>query len=70
MKQENRNNFSCARARARVVKLSLSLTKHLAMKTWRYSSTHSLTSALDGGKRSASRTGRFTPGNDHPVPTG
>jgi hypothetical protein len=28
---------------------------------WRYSSTHSLTSALDGGKRSASRPGRFTP---------
>jgi hypothetical protein len=28
---------------------------------WRYSSTHSLTSALDGGKWSASRTGRFTP---------
>jgi hypothetical protein len=28
---------------------------------WRYSSTHSLTSALDGGEWSASRTGRFTP---------
>jgi hypothetical protein len=28
---------------------------------WRYSSTHSLTSALDGGELSASRTGRFTP---------
>jgi len=26
-----------------------------------YSSTHSLTSALDGGKWSASRPGRFTP---------
>jgi hypothetical protein len=26
-----------------------------------YSSTHSLTSALDGGEWSASRTGRFTP---------
>jgi hypothetical protein len=28
---------------------------------WRYSSTHSLTSAPDGGKWSASRPGRFTP---------
>jgi hypothetical protein len=28
---------------------------------WRYSSTHSLTSALHGGEWSASRTGRFTP---------
>jgi hypothetical protein len=26
-----------------------------------YSSTHSLTSALDGGEWSASRSGRFTP---------
>jgi hypothetical protein len=28
---------------------------------WRYSSTHSLISALDGGEWSASRSGRFTP---------
>jgi hypothetical protein len=28
---------------------------------WRYRSTHSLTSALDGGELSASRPGRFTP---------
>jgi hypothetical protein len=28
---------------------------------WRYSSTHSLTSALDGSEWSASRPGRFTP---------
>jgi hypothetical protein len=28
---------------------------------WRYSSTHPLTSALDGGEWSASRTGLFTP---------
>jgi hypothetical protein len=28
---------------------------------WRYSSTHSLTSALDGSECSASRPGRFTP---------
>jgi hypothetical protein len=40
-----------------------SLTEHHAMKAyweWRYSSTHSLTSALDGGDWSASRPGRFT----------
>jgi len=28
---------------------------------WKCSSTHSLTSALDGGEWSASRPGRFTP---------
>jgi hypothetical protein len=28
---------------------------------WKYSSTHSMTSALDGGEWSASRPGRFTP---------
>jgi hypothetical protein len=28
---------------------------------WRYSSMHSLTSALDGGEWSPSRPGRFTP---------
>jgi hypothetical protein len=46
------------------VKLSLCLTKHRTMKAywgWRYSSPHSLTSALDGGEWSASRPGRFTP---------
>jgi hypothetical protein len=31
------------------------------LEEWRYSSTHSLTSALDGGEWSASRPGRFTP---------
>jgi hypothetical protein len=31
------------------------------MGEWRYSSTHSLTSALGGGEWSASRPGRFTP---------
>jgi hypothetical protein len=31
------------------------------MGEWRYSSTHSLTSALDGGEWSASHPGRFTP---------
>jgi hypothetical protein len=30
------------------------------LREWRYSSTHSLTSALDGGEWSASRPGRFT----------
>jgi len=40
------------------------LTEHHAMKAYwglRYSSTHSLTSAPDGGKRSASRPARFIP---------
>jgi hypothetical protein len=46
------------------VKLSLCLIKHHAMKAyfeWKYSSTHSWTSALGGGKWSASLPGRFTP---------
>jgi hypothetical protein len=34
---------------------------------WRYSATHSLTSALDGGEWSASRPGRFTPREGAPV---
>jgi hypothetical protein len=45
------------------VNLSLCLTKHHAMKAyweWRYSSTHSLTSALDGGEWSASCPCRCT----------
>jgi hypothetical protein len=32
-----------------------------ALREWRYSSTHSLTSTLDGGEWSASRPGRFAP---------
>jgi hypothetical protein len=39
------------------------------MKTyweWRYTSTHSLTSALEGGEWSASHPGRFTPGEKAP----
>jgi hypothetical protein len=54
-------------ATVKKVKLKSSLwfvTKHHAMKAyWRvkYSSTHPLTSALDGGEWSASRPGRFTP---------
>jgi hypothetical protein len=31
------------------------------LREWRYSSTHSLTSVLDGGEWSASHLGRFTP---------
>jgi hypothetical protein len=31
------------------------------LEEWRYSSTHSLTSSLDGGQWSASRPSRFTP---------
>jgi hypothetical protein len=36
-------------------------TKGKVLGEWMYSSTHSLTSALDGGEWSASRPGRFTP---------
>jgi hypothetical protein len=47
------------------VKLSLCFTwtpRHVGvLGEWKYSSTHSLTSALDGGKWSVSRPGRFTP---------
>jgi hypothetical protein len=46
------------------VKLSLCLTKHRAKRRigqWRYSSTHSFTSALEGVKWSVSRPGRFIP---------
>jgi hypothetical protein len=34
---------------------------YCVLEEWRYSSTHSLTSALDGDEWSASRPGRFTP---------
>jgi hypothetical protein len=40
--------------------LELSTTPWRRMGEWKYSSNHSLTSALDGGEWSASRTGRFT----------
>jgi hypothetical protein len=36
------------------------------MGEWRYSSTHSLTSALDGGEWSASHPSRFTPRESAP----
>jgi hypothetical protein len=38
-----------------------------ALGEWKYSSTYSLTSALDGGKWSASRFGCFTFGEILPV---
>jgi hypothetical protein len=53
----------CVRVQVKV-KLSLCLTNHHATKAYwerRYSSTHSLTSALDGGEWSASLPGSFTP---------
>jgi hypothetical protein len=43
------------------VKVKLSLCLLSVLGEWRYSSTHSLTSALDGGEWSASRPGHFTP---------
>jgi len=42
----------------------LFLTEHHAIEAyweWRYSSIHSLTSELDGGKWSTSHPGQFTP---------
>jgi hypothetical protein len=36
------------------------------LREWRYSSTHSLTSALDGSEWSASRSGRFIPRETDP----
>jgi hypothetical protein len=50
-----------------LVKVNLSLCFKLVpphegvLREWRYISTHSLTSALEGGQWSASRPGRFTP---------
>jgi hypothetical protein len=41
--------------------LQLSTTSWRRIGEWRYSATHYLTSALDGGHWSASRPGRFTP---------
>jgi hypothetical protein len=55
-------NKKFCKGKSKVVPLLLA--EHNAMKTywgWRYSSTHSLTSALDGGEWSTSRPGRFTP---------
>jgi hypothetical protein len=52
-----------------MLKLSLCLTKHYAMKTygeWRYRCTYSSTSALDGGEWSASCPSRFIPGERTP----
>jgi len=37
---------------------------------WMYSSTHSLTLAVDGGEWSASRSSRFNPGKEPLVPIG
>jgi hypothetical protein len=37
-----------------------------ALGEWRYSSSHSLTSALDGGKWSTSHPGHFTPRESAP----
>jgi hypothetical protein len=55
------------------VKVKLSLYFNWAQRhegflgEWRYSSMHTLTSALDGGEWSASRPGRFTPRERAPV---
>jgi hypothetical protein len=55
------------------VKVNLSLCFNWAprhegvLEEWRYSSTHTLTSAVDGGDWSASRPGRFTPRERAPI---
>jgi hypothetical protein len=59
-------NYISSKNRKRVkVKLSLCFNwapRHVGvLGEWRYSSTHSLTSALDEGEWSSSRPGRFTP---------
>jgi hypothetical protein len=51
------------------VELFLCFAKRHSVKTywgWSYSTTHSLTSALEGGEWSASRSGRFTPAKEPP----
>jgi hypothetical protein len=57
--------LSLGKGKGKKVKLSLCLAKHHAMKV--YSSTHSLTSALDEGEWSASLSGRFNPRERAPV---
>jgi hypothetical protein len=56
--------------KGKVVCVLFFLTEHHAMKVylggWRYSSTHYLTSALDGGELSASRFSSFTPRDRSP----
>jgi hypothetical protein len=59
----NKWTSSFIKVKGEVVRV-LFLTEHHAMKVYwgvEYSSTHSLTSALDGGEWSASLPGRFTP---------
>jgi hypothetical protein len=58
------------------VKVKLSLCFNWALRhegvlgEWRYNSTHSFTSVLDGGEWSASLPGRFTPREKSLVPIG
>jgi hypothetical protein len=63
--------LTCKVQNSKVV-IVLLLTEHHphedVLGEWRYSSSHSLTSALDGGEWSASRSGRFTPGKEPLVP--
>jgi hypothetical protein len=44
-----------------IIIIIITITPRRRIGERRYSSTHSLTSALDGGEWSASRPGRFTP---------
>jgi hypothetical protein len=59
-----RKRFGNLRVDGRIISCPCALTEHHAMKAyweWRHSSTNSLTSTLDGGEWSVSRSGRFTP---------
>jgi hypothetical protein len=70
---DNSPYCSTVEGKGKVVPVLFFLAEHNTMKAyweWRYSSTHSLTSALDGGEWSASRTGCFTPMERSLVPIG
>jgi hypothetical protein len=64
-----RTSYSQSKVKAKA-KLSLCFNwaprQQGVLGKWRYSSTHSLTSALDGGDWSASRPGRFNSGETAP----
>jgi hypothetical protein len=59
-KYNNNNNNNNNKGKV-VPVLQVSTTPRRRIGEWMYSSTHSLTSAVDGYEWSASRPGRFTP---------
>jgi hypothetical protein len=59
--QHRKTRTNEVKAKGKVVLVLDYVPRHEGVSgKWRYSSTHSLTSALDGGEWSASRPGRFT----------